>query len=250
MNNEFEINDKSSMLYWYPKIKILPIPQPKTEIYLLKEDEKLEGSKEIAPDSVFENIKRQAIQIGFPLFLRTDQSSCKHSWKRTCYVKSLETMPENIVELMISSSMQGFMSYEDNALIVREFINLETSFKAFSGDFPVNKERRYFIKDGKVLCHHPYWYPSAVEGNTTQENWRELVGKLNYEDKEEIDILTEYAELVGHVVKGYWSVDFAKGVDGNWYLIDMAEGEKSFHWLECEHCDPIMRAMYKKEETE
>ncbi len=241
-----EITNKSSMLYWYPKIKGLPIPQPKTEIYMLKEGEFLEGDREIAPDSVFFNMEDKAKEIGFPLFLRTDFSSCKHSWKKTCYVECIENMPMNIIELMLNSAIQSFMSYSDNALVMREFIKMETAFTAFNGDFPVNKERRYFIKDGKVQCHHPYWYPAAIEGHTREENWKELTDKLNAEDEEEIEILTEYAELVGHVLHGYWSVDFAKGIDGTWYLIDMAEGQKSFHWLECEHCPQQMRDQYSR----
>lgn len=36
--------------------------------------------------------------------------------------------------------------------------------------------------------------------------------------------------LFGRVMgEGYWSVDFAKGQDGTWYFIDMAEGDQSWH---------------------
>ena len=41
-------------------------------------------------------------------------------------------------------------------------------------------------------------------------------------------LLTAYAELVGSLMEGYWSVDFAQGADGQWYLIDMAEGDLSW----------------------
>ena len=54
---------------------------------------------------------------------------------------------------------------------------------------------------------------------------------LNKEGKEEITLLSEYATKVSEVLDGYWSVDFAevKGGGLNWRLIDMAEGEKSWH---------------------
>jgi hypothetical protein len=33
-----EVINKSSMLYWFPLIKDLPIPQPKTEFVLSRDD--------------------------------------------------------------------------------------------------------------------------------------------------------------------------------------------------------------------
>ena len=40
---------------------------------------------------------------------------------------------------------------------------------------------------------------------------------------------------VGEVLDGYWSVDFAEVKSGGWYLIDMAEGNKSWHDKECKY---------------
>ncbi len=241
-----EIKDKSSMFLWYPLVKDLPIPQPKTEMYRFTEDESEQNlSNDFAPESVYDAIKVMAERIGFPLFMRTDFSSCKHGWENTCYVPSLDRLEPNICELTCESSMQGFMTYEDNGIVLREFVPLVTGFTAFHGNLPINKERRYFIRDGKVQCHHPYWYPDAITGHTKQDNWRFLVGRLNRETKPEIKLLTGYAEMVGTVVEGYWSVDFAMGKDGKWYLFDMAEGDKSFHWLECEHCPKDMYEQYK-----
>jgi len=53
--------------------------------------------------------------------------------------------------------------------------------------------------------------------------------ELNTETTDEIEILTGYAEMVARVLDGYWSVDFAYGKNGKWYLIDMATGEHSWH---------------------
>ena len=36
-------------------------------------------------------------------------------------------------------------------------------------------------------------------------------------------------------MKGYWSVDYWKAKDGRWILIDMAEGEKSWHPSKCKY---------------
>jgi hypothetical protein len=51
------------------------------------------------------------------------------------------------------------------------------------------------------------------------------------------------------VLDGWWSVAFAKTKDGRWILIDMAEGEMSFHDLECEYCPEEIKKAYSKEVT-
>lgn len=44
-----------------------------------------------------------------------------------------------------------------------------------------------------------------------------------------------------------WRDDFAYGQDKKWYLIDIAEGDRSFHWLDCKFCPEDLRIQYKKE---
>ena len=73
---------------------------------------------------------------------------------------------------------------------------------------------------GKRASHCYYNLPN---------NWRSLLADLNHESKEEIKLLTDYAEQLGKYLSGYWSLDFAKGQDGNWYFIDAALGEQSWH---------------------
>ena len=143
--------------------------------------------------------------------------------------------------------MQGWMSYVDNGLVFREFLSLVTKFTAFRGEFPVNKERRYFIKDGKIQCHHPYWPVDAIE-MPDNENYKTLLKELNQEEEQEIKLLSKYSLKVRDALKihDYWSIDFACGSNGIWYLIDIAIGENSFHWLDCEFCPNEMRAQYQR----
>jgi len=199
------------------------------------------------PKSLFDNSLWVAKKIGFPLFMRTDHTSFKHGWKKTCYVPDEESLERHIVELLTYSMMQGWISYTDTGLFFREFLELTTRFTAFHGEFPVNKERRYFIRNGKVQCFHPYWYPDAIESPSIK-NWRERVSEINKFSPSEATILLEYAKMVADVHEfhdGYWSVDFAEGTDGTWYLIDMALGDESFHWLECQCCSDEMRKKYE-----
>jgi len=222
--------NKDSLLYWYPKIKDLPIPQPKTLWVVIDRAEwvsALYGKNKIREEKITE-IYNTARKIGYPLFLRTDHASGKHEWKDTCYVPSEDQLIPHVFRVIEFNELADILGLPYKALVFREFIELDWKFKAFWGEMPVSRERRYFIKDGKVLCHHPYWVEDAIR-KPSIENWRELLKELNTETTDEIEILTGYAEMVARVLDGYWSVDFAYGKNGKWYLIDMATGEHSWH---------------------
>ena len=89
------IEDKNSMFYWYPLIKDLDIPQPKTEMYKFnKEEFKTLQREEGIPTTLYDNCISFAEKIGFPLFMRTDNNSCKHGWVKTCHVESKESFME------------------------------------------------------------------------------------------------------------------------------------------------------------
>lgn len=97
---------------------------------------------------------------------------------------------------------------------------------------PVASERRYFINKGQIQCHHPYWILDSIH-DPSVDNWRELLTELNEETPEEVKLLSKYALSVAEILEGYWSVDFALSNKGEWYLIDMAKGEDSFHNDQC-----------------
>ncbi len=239
------VKDKSSLLYWYPKIKNLDIPIPKTEIIRLTEKEKeiyyhMEG--DCFNLSRLENKTREVIKEKFslPVFIRTDEFSNKHFWKKSCFLDKLDNLEQHLFELISGSKLADFLGgLPMEAMIVREYIQMDTKFYAFYGEMPVNPERRYFIRDGEVECHHPYWIEDAVERGTPEENlpenWREIAKKINYEQDSEIKLLTGYSKKVAQSIEGYWSVDFCKSSDNTWILIDMAEGEKSWHPSDCKY---------------
>jgi hypothetical protein len=221
---------------WYPKIKDLGIPTPKTEIV-----EILDGYIKIYPENFKESISqyeseifKKADKIGYPLFLRNDQTACKHWWKETCYVEDKDKLLWHIARLTEETSLLGMFGLPWEALVFREFIPLESYFTSFFREFPVSKERRYFIKDGKFQCRHDYWFDDVIEREREKPvNWQELLARINTYSKEDIELLDDYAVRVAQVMNGYWSVDFAKSEEGVWYLIDMALGKESFHYPDC-----------------
>lgn len=225
----------TSLCYWWPKVKDLGIPVPRTMI--LPVDAELFmpvfDGEPLAP-AFAESLHKVAADFGFPLFLRTDLQSGKHGWKDTCYIPDPARFERNVLGV-VEENLLGACSFGPmfEALVFREFLELETSFIAFYGDMPVNKERRYFVRDGAVVCHHPYWPPHSIEGHTEDRDWPGKLAELNEEIGEEVTLLSRYALLVSAALPGFWSVDFAKAKDGKWYLIDIALGGESYHWPGC-----------------
>jgi len=79
-----------------------------------------------------------------------------------------------------------------------------------------------------VKCHHPYWPLWTLrEGEPDKDIDYEAFCRI--EDDEE---LSDIASRAGMAVGGAWSVDLLETKRG-WYLTDMAEALKSFHWEGC-----------------
>jgi hypothetical protein len=228
--------DNNSLTYWFPLIRDLPIPQPKTMIYEIPADELKVLRTEGLPKGFVSRIAKMN-PFGYPFFLRTDQASAKHRWEIGAFVASPEKLERCIFETISHNLCAGIFGLPFIALVLREYIPMDSRYKAFMG-MPVNPERRYFVKDGKVVCHHAYWCVEAIRAYGTTElpiNWPELSADMNRESADEIKLLTSYAEMVSRAVEGNWSVDFCKAKNGVWHLIDMALSGSSWHPEDCPH---------------
>ena len=235
-----QTNDPNCLSYWFPKLLRSGVRVPETHVVTTDVQliSILDGK---IPDGHGELIRRLvevADEIGYPCFLRTGQGSGKHEWERTCYLTDRSMIHRHVCALVEWSATVDFMGLPMNVWVVREMLSLRTAFTAFHG-FPVNKERRYFIRDGHVVCHHSYWPEDSIEfyGADKPENWRQRLAKLNRELPKEVEELSALAKRVAAHFDGYWSLDFAQTVDGTWYAIDMAEGDRSFHWPGCENAN-------------
>lgn len=227
------LDDKNSMLYWWPLVANVDVPKPATIIIPVNTRtlcEMLDGKP--LPDDVQKKIYQAAHILGYPVFLRTDQASGKHFYRETCFVESKDKLMFNLYRVIEENECAGVFGLPYKAVVLREYIPLEAQFTAFWGELPIAKERRYFVRDGKVQCWHPYWPVEAVRQGMRRKDvpgWESMLTEINREDPEEIELLTEYAEKIAQRLEGYWSVDFAKGRDGVWYFIDAAQGEDSWH---------------------
>lgn len=228
-----QLGNDSSLLVWYPKLQKLPIPQIRTEIVKTGYEPLSQFVRKDKPmsEDLWLKLYHAMDMIGaYPMFMRSDQASGKHNWKRTCYIESKNDLKQHLYDLIEEHEMQnmgGELGYE--AIVFREFLDLETGFKCFYGDFPVNKEVRCFIKNRKVQSLRHYWVKQAVaEGDPQDKNWESKLEKLKTYSKRDIEEIKEQLSEVCKVFSEYWSVDFAKSKEGIWYLIDMARGEVSY----------------------
>ena len=233
---------KINLAYWYPVLQTINMRTPKTVIVHtggVNLEELTEGKKPDGLDVFLKRMKAELKNFTFPVFLRTGMTSYKHDWKNTCYLEKEKDLLNHIAKLTeasIIANIAGF-PFDYSFWVIREMLETEPIFHSFSGQMPITKEYRFFIKDGKVQCYHPYWPKEAFEimnVKLTKEKNKKLkeIQKLDKEDEEELKAMANY---IAQYFKGYWSVDFLKTKSGLWYCIDMATGDRSYHWSECEH---------------
>lgn len=239
-----EDHEKTSMFYWWGKVKDLDIPVPKTIMIRWTGTtsslfDLVDGNLSGDASLFISEVARAIDEMGCPAFIRGDETSNKHNWNLSCYIENREKIVPNVGNIVEFSLMTdiGF-----RGVAVREFLDLDWKFKSHHG-MPVAAERRYFVKDGNVECWHPYWPPASIRRPTT-EKWRELLKELQTPSGNEIEILTRHAERVGKTIGGYWSIDFCRHRDGTWYLTDMAPGILSYHWATCPNSPPDMLHYY------
>ena len=139
---------------------------------------------------------------------------------------------QDMGEHSIMADMKGGLPI--NVWAARKIIETKPAFKAFGGQMPITKEMRYFFRDHKIICKHPYWPEHALEYSVHDEkDWKLKLKALNSLSDEETALLKSQTEKVALKFEGYWSIDWLKGKDGKWYSIDMATGDDSYHWKGC-----------------
>ena len=254
--------DKTCLSYWFPKIKAAGLPVPRTKIVSFTDYATHRGLGRILdgefPDEAGVTFLKQlavaANQIGCPCFLRTGQTSGKHSWKDTCYLDSTDDLMQHVYNLMEFSECADFMGLAWNVWVVRELLPTKPvcTLPRYH-DMPLCREFRAFVDGGELLCLHCYWPRNAVEegfpwkkDGPVDDTWgmpseHELHSDFDamYEqvrilDKNERAEVFRLATRAGAAVGGRWSVDILDATSG-FFVTDMAEMNKSWHWPDCEN---------------
>jgi len=228
--------DKTALSYWFPIIQAAGLPVPKTKIVYITDEAKksiwaaFDGKDEGDPQPFFNQLANAATEIGFPCFLRTDYTSNKHQWEDTCYLKSAADIPRHVFELAEFSVCCDMIGIPWDAWVVRELLpTIPFGTCPYYGNMPVCREFRLFVDEGNVRCFHPYWPLDSLKQGGAKVNYTKLC-RLNPTEENNLKLL---ASRAGQALGGSWSIDILETKNG-WYVTDLAEAYKSFHWEGCE----------------
>lgn len=233
--------DKTALSYWFPKLVAAGLPVPRTIIVEATSDECLDIGAGIWGEegdgsavAFLARLKQAADSIGYPCFLRTDHTSNKHQWEKTCFLQRSSDLVNHVAALAEFSEICDFIGLPYRNWVVREYLPI-IPFGSCPryGNMPVCREFRFFVDNSNIRCIHPYWPMQALKdgGVGTDLDYGALC-----EFGGDADKLKALAVAAGHAVGGSWSIDILETLRG-WYVTDMAEAKKSFHWEGCPHVD-------------
>lgn len=239
--------DPTAMSYWLPKLEAAGLPVPRTKLFKMPADVQQEiwGAFDGEPGSgrIAEFAKEVAVlaaDFAFPIFLRTDHTSGKHEWKRTCFVERAADIASHIVTIAEYSDMADMVGLPWDNWAIREMLpTIPLAVCTSFGDMPVCREFRFFVENDVVLCVHPYWPAKALQQGGVGPDAMYFYDALCRMDDAAPDI-HRLASSAGTAVGGAWSVDILETRRG-WFITDMAEAHKSFHWDGCPMADIIRR---------
>lgn len=246
-------HEDSCLSVWFPRLVAGNVPVPKTEIVRwpgaspyglanllcygeLEGDEKAQFDREF--DQFANDLHFAADKVGgWPCFLRTGQTSNKHNWKETCCWTDPKLLDKHVTALVEFSQMVDIIALPHDVWVAREFLQTRpVAYLPRYGDMPLVREYRGFVRDGKVVCVHPYWpvesimdgLDAAVRTADRRADFEEFVGRAA--PAEVFNLLYRVAQLFAG--DGAWSVDVLETALG-WYVTDMATAGQSFHWAGC-----------------
>lgn len=251
VSRERELRNQSSMRYWWPRLEDVDVPTPET-ICVEASEQKIELGKLpngemdhltcYYPDDM-DDIRDSVRKLGGPpAFIRTDQASHKHNMEEGSRIDSLENVDSNVWSVVEHNKMAGLGGLPYDRFYVREWLDLEHYYTAFRGT-PIAVELRFFLYEGDVHSCGFYWPEDSIR-RPSIDDWQEkhLWLRDSAFAKGTHYAAQTYAEKVAdEFSEGYWSVDFALTEEEEWYCIDMARGEVSWHPEECDKPEAIKR---------
>jgi hypothetical protein len=228
--------DRNDAAFWLPRLEATGVPTPRTAIVPTGVDlvELLDGRTPDGYQAFLDHLTSAVEAIGgAPCFIRTGHGSGKHDWDRTCWLRSVADLPQHVAALVEWSHEVDILGLPTGTWAVRELLDAGAPFYAFRG-MPIGRERRYFVAEGRVVCHHPYWPPDSIR-NPDRPDWRPLLDALNAEPAEEVELLTALTLQAARQLDGAWSIDWLFVPGRGWVAIDAAKAGRSFHWPGCPH---------------
>lgn len=237
------VREQCSMDHWWPRLQQTAVSTPLTIAVDAVTREVSDSSEN--PDgtlTVLEPAEEQLVDAihevnGPPAFLRSDQMSAKHNMSEGSKLHS--DGPDDLQEHLWGLYEQHELAWgapDPSTFYVREWLELHHEFEGWAYDHkrhgtPIAAEVRCFLHEGDLHDYAFYWPKDAIT-RPSHEDW-EIRWERTRDTALSMDNVVRIKNLAGHVVRefdtGYWSVDFALTDGGEWYCIDMARGEFSWH---------------------
>lgn len=229
----------NSALCWFPRIEQAGLPVPRSEFVAYDHMAAVGMFEDGSPypawaDMLLEVCARIVKVGGPPAFIRTDLSSAKHSSPTAYRVDTLlpKGTGQGICDAIIDNEMKHMFGPSPQAIMVREWLNLEAPFVAFGG-LPIAREWRLFASRKGVTAEYFYWPEEAIKfwrGSVETPDWRERLAELSQPPAELVALrgMAQRAATACAFADEEWSVDFAHDTAGKWWLIDMAIGKDSW----------------------
>jgi hypothetical protein len=220
-----------------PKTRIIHMP-PEAQEYIWKIFDGADPDWGTAGGTACQNfvmeVQVAGEEMGWPCFLRTDYTSHKHDWEKTCFLKRPESVTAHVLAIVEFSEMADLLGMPWDVWAVREMLpTIPLGVCDRYGNMPVCREFRFFVQDGQAKCFHPYWPRPALDSGMTNGIQTETYIKTAAVDRQTKKDLKGLAESAGAAVDGGdWSIDLLETKNG-WYVTDMAAADTSFHWEGC-----------------
>lgn len=231
------IVDKTALSYWFPVLVEAGLPVPRTTILTMPPDAQKEIRNSFDGQGSIEGVRALKLfaddiaeavsEFGYPFFLRTDHTSGKHNWEETCFVDCAEAIPTHLWRIAEYSEICDFVGLPWSTWAVREILpTIPFGTCPNYGNMPICREFRFFVDEGAIRCVHPYWPRSALDqGGASSELDYDALCRMG-------DDIGDLAADAGSALGGSWSIDILETKRG-WFITDLAEAHKSFHWEGC-----------------
>ena len=181
---DYNIVDKNSMDYWFTLVKGSGLPFPETVKIEVRKSTNLMDFMNRWPKDPAKIFTKQSCKLikklKYPLFLRSDQSSDKHGYDKTCLVETADDLMPHMRNI---AEMNYMVDINPHSFYCRELLEVDSSFTCFPGKLPIGVEVRTFLYKGRVACIHPYWPNDAIN------SW--IKDQINFV-KERIKIIQAY----------------------------------------------------------
>lgn len=152
-----------------------------------------------------DTVVRAAASLGSgPAIVKDYVKSRKHEWLEACFIPS--ATDEDAVRQVVGRFVELQGDDLVGGIVLRKFVEFQSIGAHSQSGMPLSLEYRIFWLDGRPLFTSEYWVDQGY-----------------YKDSEVP--VTEFAPIAKSVPSRFFSMDIAKGADGQWLIMELGDGQ-------------------------